>query len=221
MPFGLPSALAILLASSLALAAPPRPPCAAPRGVVPAVPESMCSTVVSPINAAGVVVRSYGVPASEVLVTDLTPGSFPYGEVLNISVSNIILYLQRANSAGTDILASRTVPITVRPPGKEAAWLVSMMVSTAHFPDPSKIPTPNNFEMSLEPVSERLFAALAFNTSRLPTEADFKVACAELEKGVPKKYSVVSGGWSPTYAIYSPQAAKLFTNECWLQVQAA
>ena len=215
------SIVTLVLASSFELAAPPRPPCAAPSGIIPAVRESMCSTVVSPRNAAGVVVRSYGVPASEVLVTDLTPGNFPYEQVLNISVSNIILFLQSANSAGSNIIASRTVPITVRPPGKEAAWLVSMMVSTVHFPDPSKVPTPNNFEMDLEPMSERLFAAFAFNTTSLPTEGDFKDACAELAKGMPKKYSILSDGWSPTYAIYSPQAAELFTNECWLQVQAA
>jgi hypothetical protein len=37
---------------------------------------------------------------------------------------------------------------------------------------------------------------------------------------VPKTFSVLADGWSPTYALYSPQAAKLFTNECWLQVKA-
>lgn len=202
-----------------ASAAAPRPPCAAPYGIVPAVRESMCSTVVAPRNAAGVVVRSYGVPSSEMLVTDETPGNFAYGEVLDSSVSNIIYYLQLANSAKVDILGNRTVPITVRPPGADG-WLVSMMVSTAAFPDPAKVPTPNNFEMRLEPVGERLFAAFAFNTSALPTEAEFKKCVEDLSQGVPKTFSVVADGWSPTYAIYSPQAAKLFTNECWLQVKA-
>ena len=211
------AALAACLLSS-ARAAPPRPPCAAPHGVVPAVHESMCSTVVAPRDAAGVVVRSYGVPTSEVLVTDQTPSNFPYGEVLNISVSNILLYLEVANSAKVNILANRTVPITIRPPGADG-WLVSMMVSTAAFPDAAKVPTPNNFEMHLEPVGERLFAALAFNTSGLPSEAEFKSQCAKLAKSVPAKYAVVSDGWTPTYALYSPQAAKLFTNECWVQVK--
>ncbi len=96
-----------------------------------------------------------------------------------------------------------------------------MMVSTAHFPNPAKVPTPNNFEMSLEPVSQRLFAVLPFNTSALPSEAEFQAKCAELASGVPKGYSIVQDGWSPTYVLYSPEKAALWTNECWQQVQAS
>jgi len=210
-------ALALAAAAPPALAAP-RPPCAAPSGIVPAVPESMCSSLVAPANAAGVAVRSYGVPASELLVTDMTPGNFAYGDVVNISISNILLYLEADNSARRDYLAARTAPITVRPPGADG-WLVSMMVSTVTFPDPARVPTPNNFEMHLEPVGCRLFAALAFNTTALPSEAEFKDACARLARGVPKGYSVVSDGWSPTYVLYSPRDAALWTNECWTQVE--
>ena len=214
------AALALALLACASGAPTPHPPCAAPAGIVPAVPESMCSTEVAPPNAAGVALRSYGVPASERLVTDMTPSNFPYGQVLNISLSNIILYLQTANSAGVDILKDRTVPITVRPPSNSPdGWLVSMMVSTAAFPKPQLLPTPNNFEMHLEPVGERVFAALAFNTSAIPSEAQFKAACAELERGLPQGYSVVRDGWSPTYVLYSPQHAVLWTNECWLQVK--
>ena len=205
---------------SAAQEAAPRPPCAAPRGVIPAVTESMCSAVVAPENAAGVVVRSYGAPASEVLVTDMTPSNFPYGEVLNISVSNILLYLQIANSAKRDFLKDRTVPITVRPPGADG-WLVSMMVSTAAFPDPAKVPTPNNFEMHLESMGPRLMAAFAFNTSALPSEAEFQAACAKARAGAPRRYKVVEGLWTPTYALYSPRGATLWTNECWVEVAAA
>ena len=184
----------------------------------------MCSTVVVPRNATtGVEVRSYGHPSSEVLVTDLTPSNFPYGDVLTDSVSNIILFLQSANSAGRDILANRTVPITIRPPqaaGSSDGWYVSMMVSTAAFPDPALVPTPNNFEMHLEPMSARLFAALAFDTAALPSEAEFKAKCAELAQGLPLGYSIVEDGWSPAYALYSPRDATRWTNECWLQVKA-
>jgi len=179
----------------------------------------MCSTVVAPKNAAGVVVRSYGIPASEILVTDMTPPNFPYDQVLDISVSNIIYFLEVANSAKRNMLANRTVPITVRPPGADG-WLVSMMVSTAAFPNPALVPTPNNFEMHLEPVGERLFAALAFNSTALPGEADFKSACAELTRGLPENFTVVKDGWSPTYVLYSPRDATLWTNECWMQVKA-
>jgi hypothetical protein len=156
------------------------------------------------------------VPTSETLVTDLTPPNFEYGEVLNISVSNILLYLASANSKRENLLAARTAPITIRPPGD--AWYVSMMVSTARFPNPAQVPTPNNFEMSLGPVGQRLFAALAFNTSGLPSEAQFKAKCAELVQGVPKGYSVVDDGWSPTYVLYSARDEELYTNECWQQV---
>ena len=96
-----------------------------------------------------------------------------------------------------------------------------MMVSTAAFPDPTLIPTPHNVEMHLEPMAERLFAALAFDTPAVPTEEEFKAACANLTKGVPSTYSIVEEEWSPTYVLYSPRDAKVFTNECWIQVKAA
>lgn len=197
-----------------------KPPCAAPRGIVPAVHESMCSTVVVPENAAGVAVRSYGAPSSEILVTDLTPGNFPYGQVLNISTLNIFLYLEIANSANRSFLNDRTVPITVRPPGPDG-WLVSLMVSTAAFPDPATVPTPNNFEMHLEKMGPRLMAAFAFNTTALPSEAEFQTACAKARAGTPKRYRVLEGLWTPTYVLYSPQRATLWTNECWVEVTAA
>lgn len=197
------------------------PPCDAPRGIVPAVDESMCSAVVVPENAAGVVVRSYGKPATEVLVTDMTPSNFAYGDVLNSSVSNILLYLESANSAGSNFLADRTVPITVRPPGADG-WLVSMMVSTRDFPDPAKVPTPNNFEMHLESMGPRLMAAFAFNTTVLPTEAEFQAACAKVRKSKPEQYKIVETSlWTPTYVLYLAQRATLWTNECWLEVAAA
>lgn len=214
-------ALLLLSASLLALASaagqPPHPPCAAPKGIIPAVPECMCSSDIAHHN--GIAIRQYGVPTSETLVTDLTPPNFEYGEVLNISVSNILLYFATANSKRENLLAARTSPITIRPPGD--AWRVSMMVSTVRFPDASLVPTPNNFEMSLGPVGQRLFAALAFNTSALPSEAQFKAKCAELAQGVPKGYSIVDDGWSPTYVLYSARDAALYTNECWQQVKAA
>lgn len=214
----------VLLSASLGLlalasAAAPQPPCAAPKGIIPAVPECMCSTDLA--HHKGIAIRQYGVPTTEVLVSDLTPPNFDFGEVLNISAANIFLYLQIANSKGEDILASRTAPITVRPPQSGNPWFVSMMVSTAHFPDPAKVPTPKNFEMSLSPVGQRVFAALAFNTSALPSEAQFKAKCAELAQGLPKGYSIVNDGWSPAYVLYSPQKAELWTNECWQQVKAA
>jgi len=88
----------------------------------------MCSSVVAKRNAAGVEIRQYGVPSEEVLVTDLTPSNFPYVNVLELSVSNILLYLEVANSSRENILANRTVPITIRPPPSNDGWLVSMMV---------------------------------------------------------------------------------------------
>jgi hypothetical protein len=215
--------LVALVALSLGCThAAPHPPCAAPHGIIPAVAESMCSSVVVPRNhTTGVAVRSYGTPSSETLVTDFTPSNFPYGEVLNISVSNILLYLAVANAARVNILANRTVPITIRPPtANPDGWLVSMMVSTAAFPNPALIPTPNNFEMHLEPMAQRLFAALTFDTDALPSEEEFKAKCAELAQGVPEGYSSVEEGWTPTYVLYSPRDATRWTSECWVQVKA-
>ena len=95
-----------------------------------------------------------------------------------------------------------------------------MMVSTVAFPNPFEVPTPNNFEMHLEPVTERLFATFAFNTTSLPTEDNFTTACYTLLKSIPTKFAVFNDGWNPTYVIYSPRNAT-FTNECWIQVKTA
>ena len=128
--------------------------------------------------------------------------------------------MEADNSAKRNFLADRTVPITVRPPGADG-WLVSDMVSTRHFPDPATVPTPNNFEMHLESMGPRLMAAFAFNTTALPTQAEFEAACAKIRIGKPKQYKIVEGLWTPTYALYAPLRATLWTNECWVEVAAA
>lgn len=202
--------------------ATPVPPCSPPAGIIAAVHESMCSTIVQKKDSHGVAIRSYGLPSNEILVTDMTTSNFPYETVLDISITNILIYLEIANSANRNFLQNRTVPFTIRPPiSNPDGWLVSMMVSTVAFPNPFDVPKPNNFEMHLEAVSERLFATFAFNTTSLPTENDFTTACYTLLKSVPTKYQVFNDGWNPTYVIYSPRNATTFTNECWLQVKAA
>lgn len=217
---------AVLAVLAVVAAAPPVPPCAAPAGILPAVPECMCSSVVVPANAAGVAVRSYGLPTNEVLITNEVPGGLPYNLSLFDAVSNIFLYLEADNSAKRNFLSARTAPITVRPPsppGARGSWFFSMMLSTEVFPDPSKVPTPNNFELHTETLTSgapRLFAALAFNTTKLPSEAAFAAECAKLAKALPPGYQGVSKGWSPTYVIYAAQDAKLWTNECWTEVVA-
>ena len=126
--------------------------------------------------------------------------------------------LYAIEAAGTE--SARTTPISVRNLGNNnIKYTVSMMVSTAAFPDNSTIPQPQ-LPVKLENVGQRSIAALQFNTSYPPTAADFVVACEQLFAGrLPKGYKIdTASSWSPSYVFYSGAFATFFTNECWAEV---
>jgi hypothetical protein len=196
----------------------PVPPCGPPSGVdVPAVPESMCSDSVAQVG--DVIVRDYGLPAAATLVIVHVDGTVFYQD-LATGVQMIIEYFQGDNVGSKNILGARTTPITVRNVGDfNLTYIVGMMVSTADFPDVSDIPLPN-LPVELEAVGRRSLAVVQFNTTVPPVDADFKAACGKLlASPLPKGYSFnLSSSWSPTYVLYSGEAASFFTNECWAEV---
>ena len=211
------------LACAAASAKPwnPRPPCAAPLGVdSPAVAESMCSHVVA--RAGDTVVREYGLPASATLARAEVISTVYY-DALATGVEQLLHYFGGQNAAGKNFLSARTTPITVRNLNdNNLTYVVSMMVSTAAFPDSAAIPQPS-LPVRLESVGRRSIATLQFNTTSPPVEADFDAACGRLlSGGLPKGYAFnLSSSWSPTYVLYNGQAATFFTSECWAEVTAA
>jgi hypothetical protein len=196
----------------------PRPPCAAPVGVdTPAVAESMCSLELA--RAGDVVVREIGLPASATLVTVPVLGPVFYDDVA-AGVEMLLQYFGGANSESKDILSARTTPITARNLGdKNFSWLVSMMVSTAAFPNNATIPQPS-LPVRLENVGACSVAALQFNTTAPPVEADFDAACGSLlSSRLPKGYAFdEASSWTPAYVFFSGQFASFFTSECWAEV---
>ena len=206
------------LASSAAKPWNPRPPCSAPIGIdVPAVSESVCSLEVA--HAGDVVIREIGLPASATLVTSPVDGPDFYDD-LAAGVELLLQYFGGENSANKNILSARTTPITARNLGdKNFSWLVSMMVSTADYPDNTTIPQPS-LPVRFENVGARSIAALQFNTTQPPVEADFAAACGRLlSSRLPKTYTFdEASSWTPTYVFYSGQFASFFSSECWAEV---
>ena len=191
----------------------PTPPCAAPLGVdEPAVAESMCSLALA--RAGDIVVREMGLPASATLAAVHVDSTVFY-DALSVGVQSIVQYF-----VDNKILAARTTPIAVRDlSDNNLTYVVSMMVSTAAYPDAAKIPPPQ-LPVQLETVGQRSVAAVQFNTTQPPVEADFAAACSRLLNGkLPKGYAFdMASSWSPTYVLYNGEAATFFTSECWAEV---
>lgn len=77
--------LTFLSLCSLAAAAPPTPPCAAPPGIVPVLNESLCYSVVVPTNPSGMEIRAYGIPENASLVTGSGSGAYLTGAQSSIA----------------------------------------------------------------------------------------------------------------------------------------
>ncbi len=199
----------------------PVPPCSAPPGIVnPAVPESLCFTTVLPPNPnTGVTIRSYGLPVNETLFTTMVQGS--YVNAIPQGVALIVDFFSGNNDENKNILSARTTPILAHPKASNV-WTVSMMVSTAQFPDNFLIPRPNPPTLGiLELVGKRLIAAFQFESSGLPYSENFEEACGSLNNTIPSGYVVnATSPYSPTYVIYNAETATNFTSECWFEVNA-
>ena len=85
-------------------------------------------------------------------------------------------YMAGSNVEHKDIIANgRTVPIVIRPQSTLATpsgwWLMSMMISTANYPDVGSIPLPlNDSSLYLEPLGLHTFATLDFNFTSQPPD---------------------------------------------------
>jgi len=172
----------------------------------------MCSHVLA--QAGDVVVREYGLPASAALAVVHVDSTVFY-DALSVGVETLVQYFQDNN-----ILDARTTPITVRDlSDNNITYAVSMMVSTAAYPSNKTIPAPQ-LPVMLENIGLRSIAAVQFNTTQPPVEADFIACLARLHGSpLPKGFSFKTAStWSPTYVLYNGIAATFFTSECWEEV---
>jgi hypothetical protein len=196
----------------------PVPPCQSPFPNS-AVSETWCSNQIDENVTSGVIIAEYGLPASETLITVATNSSIWYSEALFLlggGFYDIFLYLTQANV----ISNARTVPFIIRPLNPLASppnfWLTSLLISTANYPNPDKIPEPNSTSLGqprLELVGTHTFATLDFNFSN-PTGDRFQeppyftyfLKCDEdLQNGLPNGWHVIPSLWTPSWLIYNGQ----------------
>ena len=219
------SASSSLSSSSSSAAAPtaaPTPPCPAPAGVVPVIKESLCFTQVAKVDPSGVSIRQYGFPTNATFVSGIGAGTFING--VQGGIASVLNYFSGANVDQRNILAARTVPIAVLPPGKRGTyWSVNMQVSPSQFPDDFRIPRPNP-GITLSRVDENigLMAVFAFNTTGFPYIEDVQEACGSIQDStLPSGYAInTTHPWSPTYVFYNGERDANYTNECWMAVYA-
>jgi hypothetical protein len=206
-------------AASLASAAPPAPtPCAAPAGIIPALPESLCFEELAPTNPSGVSVRSYGNGPNATFAVATARSSYSQG--IQQAIAGLINYFSGANDEQRNIISARTTPIAITI-GGGSTWTAHMEVSPTQFPDAFLIPRPNP-GVVLEKVDDDLglIAVFQFNTTGFPYLENFEEACGVIQNStIPGGYVVnTTNAWSPTYVFYNGQASTLFTSECWMAV---
>ncbi len=208
--------LALLAAALVAASAAPAP-CAAPPGIVPVLPESLCYTTVVPTNPSGVSIRLYGASPNATFVTAGGRGAYPQG--IQSSIAQILNYFAGANDDQLNILSARTVPFVVSPAG--GSWTTFLEVSPTQYPDNFLIPRPNP-GASLVKVNAvlDLVAVFAYNSSGFPYIEAVEEACGAINNStLPPGYAFNTTHPVPlSYVFYNGQGSANFTSECWMSV---
>ena len=216
------AAAPLLVLASLA-AAGVAAPCAAPPGIVPALPESLCYHTVVPTNPSGVSIRQYTAPLNATFASSGANGAYPGG--VQSSVASIISYFSGANDDQRNILSARTVPFAILPPTRSPYWAAFMEVSPTQFPDNFLIPTPLRgvgLSRVNDNIGNTLIAAFQYNTSGFPYIENVQEACGVIQNStLPSGYAVnTSHPFSPTWVFYNGQGDANYTSECWMAVYA-
>ena len=185
--------------------------------------ESFCSRVVARNKTAAVVVREMapGLVRARFQLTRQPPQ--PYADAVPVGIASVLPYfVARRNGAGA--LINRTTPFLVALLGHpDPFWEIAMFLPASAYPTPASAPDPETAATGVSLLSNAtlrdLTAAFAFSTPKLPSEADFKAACATLTGGLPKGFEVPPGAF-PFWAIYSPERSAAFMSECIIDVRA-
>lgn len=157
-----------------------------------------------------------------------------YQEALEITGYDVIDYfIRQSNAANKSLLASRTVPLALRPPSAaNPEWLGFMALAPSQWP-PGKAPPKPLFGVALEPLGGRggkeavlLAVQLASSDAGMPQPADFDALCARLRAAVAAQLPVYrvddKSSFSPTHArYYGEMWIGEYDYECWLGVTKA
>lgn len=217
------NAASLLLLASLAAAGLAPAPCAAPPGIVPAVPESLCYKELVPTNPSGVTIRQYTAPLNATFASSGATGGYPGG--VQSSIASIISYFSGANDDQRNILSARTTPFLVLPPTRSPYWAAFMEVSPTQFPDNFVIPSPlRGVGLSLVNgnIGNTLMASFAYNSTGFPYIENVNEACGVIQNStLPSGYAInTSHPFSPTWVFYNGESDANFTSECWMAVYA-
>ena len=209
-------------AAAAAAAAPkfPAPPCFSKLN---ADFESFCFRVVAEGKSPAVVVREMapGLVRARFQLTQQPPQ--PYADALPVGVASVLPYfIARRN--GASVLINRTTPVLIGLLGRpDPFWEIAMFLPASDYPTPASAPDPETAATGVSLLSNAtlrdLTAAFGFSTPKLPTEAEFKAACATLTGGLPKGYEVPPGAF-PFWALYSPERSATYKSECIIDVRA-
>jgi hypothetical protein len=187
--------------------------------------ETVCYTLL--VNASGgLSLRLYsGANADAMLVTTNASSSITtYQEALELTAFSILTYFSE-----NKLDASRTVPLTLRPPtAAHDEWLAWMALAPSRWPPGSKPPPGGNVEVTIEPLGggkgNVTLAALRVASEQSPQPSDFDALCAKLKLAVGKQlpgWSVDNASpFSPTHARYYGQmyTGSPWVIECWVGV---
>jgi hypothetical protein len=215
---------AVLLTSALAFSsAGLAGPCAAPSGVDPVLPESLCFKELVPTNPSGISIRQYNAPNNATFASGGGAGAYPNG--LQAAIATVLNYFSGANDEQRSILTARTTPFIILPPSRGPYWASFLEVSPTQFPDNFLIPRPLQ-GVSLSPVNNNLgntlIASFQFNTTGFPYLENIQEACGVIQNStLPKGYAInTTHPFSPSYAFYNGMSSTDFTSECWMVVYA-
>jgi hypothetical protein len=222
-------------------------PCGTPSGVVPAIAEcvssppsaqhcakrslpssprhkrGLCFKELVPVNPSGITIRDYTTSVNSTFASGGGNGAYPQG--IQAAIANVISYFSGANDEARNILAARTVPFAVLPPGNSGAyWSAFLEVSPTQFPDDFLIPRPIQNRATLSKVDaslgSTLIASFQYNTTGFPYLENIQEACGVIQNStLPAGYAInTTHPWSPSYIFYNGQNDANFTSECWMAV---
>ena len=228
-----------LAAAAAAAAAAAYTPCHAPyAGPLSRQFETPCFERLFSDDARGVEVRRYAAPhdrAIQDVRANLTGEVGTLAEAALNGAEFVFCYLQGAcSTAHSNNYASRSVPLTVRPPragsgpGGDGYWRVEMALAPSQWPGAAP---PGESGIDVVPRAAALVASqhCVAQAPPGPVEADFRACEAVLvaEAAALKAAGFLIDGtglYSPTYAFYTGQNETdpaLLDFEVWLSVTAA
>ena len=185
--------------------------------------ETVCYKVLANASGGALTVRAYeGANAEARLVSSAAPASITtYQEALMLTAFYVIYYYTNHTLA-----ASRTVPLTLRPPSaSNAEWLGQMALAPSAWPPASQPPAPLA-PTELVPRGRVTLAALRVTFQESPQPSDFDDLCDRLRAGVQSELV----GWAvdeaspitPTHArFFGEESFGPWESECWVGVKKA